>query len=97
MIRIEQKDDCLEFGLKVVPGASRTALAGEYDGRVRLNIAAPPEKGKANKALVKFLAEILALRKNDITIVKGETSPLKRLRVSGISSGELARRLGVKQ
>ena|GEM_PF-396015 len=94
MIRVEDKGEGVEFEVKVIPGSSRTAVAGEYDGRVRLTIAAPPEKGKANKALIKFLAETLALRKNDITIVKGSTSPLKRLRLRGISADELLQRLG---
>ena len=93
MIRIEDKGGAAEFEVKVVPGSSRTALAGEYDGRMRINVAAPPERGKANRALIKFLAETLALRKNDITIVKGENAPLKRLRVRGVSARALTGRL----
>ena len=93
MIRIEDKGEGVDIEVKVVPGSSRTALAGEHDGRLRLNVAAPPEKGKANKALIKFLAETLALRKNDITIVRGGTSSIKRLHLRGISAGELRERL----
>lgn len=93
MIRIEDRDGGAEFEVKAVAGSSRTACAGEHGGRLRLNVAAPPEKGRANGALIKFLAETLALRKNDITIVRGEASPFKRLRVRGVTARELARRL----
>lgn len=75
----------VEFEVKVVPGSSRTAVAGEYGAKLRVNVAAPPEKGKANKMLVEFLAEALAVRKNDITIVRGEATPVKRIRIAGIS------------
>ena len=94
MIKIEDTAGGVEFEVKVVPGSSRTALAGEYDGRLKVNIAAPPEKGKANKALIKFLAETLALRQNAITIVRGETSPVKRIRIRGIKKEALEEILG---
>jgi len=91
--RIEDTSGGAEFEVKVVPGSSRTKIAGEYDGRLKVNIAAPPEKGKANKTLVKFLAETLALRKNDITIIRGAASAVKRIRVSGVSAKALAEKL----
>ncbi len=57
MIEIKSAGDGVEFEVKAVPGSSRTAVAGEYDAKLRVNVAAPPEKGKANKMLVEFLAE----------------------------------------
>lgn len=89
MIEIKSACGGVEFEVKVVPGSSRTAVAGEYGAKLRVNVAAPPEKGKANKMLVEFLAEALAVRRNDITIVRGETTPIKRIRVAGISAESL--------
>jgi len=57
----------------VVPGASRERIAGLHNGRVRVAVAAPPEKGKANKALVALLATALGVRKSQISVVRGET------------------------
>jgi len=93
LIKIEDTGGGAEFEVKVVPGSSRTGIAGEYDGRLRVNIAAPPEKGKANKMLIGFLADTLALRGNDITIVRGKTAPVKRIRVRGVAAKSLAEKL----
>jgi hypothetical protein len=93
MIKIEDTAGGAEFEVKAVPASSRTQIAGEYGGRLKVNIAAPPEKGKANKTLVRFLAETLALRKNDITIIRGQTSAVKRIRVSGLSAKSLAEKI----
>ena len=71
--------------VKVVPGASRTRFLGEQGGRARVGVAAPAEKGKANAALVAFLAKLLAVRKRDVTVVAGLTFPLKTIRIEGIT------------
>ena len=63
--------------IKAVPGASKTEAAGVTDGRLRVRIAAAPEDGRANSALVTFLAKELGCPKRDITIVSGEKSRLK--------------------
>jgi uncharacterized protein (TIGR00251 family) len=63
--------------IKAVPGASKTEAAGLTDGRLRIRIAAAPEDGKANSALVAFLAKELGCPKRDITIVSGEKARLK--------------------
>ena len=80
--------------IKVVPGASRTRLMGELDGRFKVAVAAPPERGKANVALLAFLASRLGLRRQALSVVQGEASPLKTVRAAGIDSAEAARRLG---
>jgi uncharacterized protein (TIGR00251 family) len=68
--------------VKVIPKSSRTELAGYLpDGTWKVRVAAPREKGKANRALCEFLAEKLGVAKSRIRIVAGETSPLKRVRI----------------
>jgi len=67
--------------VKVIPGASRTRLMGEWDGRARIAVAAPPEKGKANQALEKFIAGLLGLKQADVTVCAGHTSFVKTIRI----------------
>jgi uncharacterized protein (TIGR00251 family) len=71
--------------VKVTPGSSRTKLLGLHGESLKIAVAAPPEKGKANVALIKFLAEITNLSKQQITLASGETNPEKVLVLSGIN------------
>lgn len=84
------------FAVKVVPGSSRTAIAGLLGRAVKVKVAAPAEKGKANEHLLNFLAERLGVKRNAITLVSGATSALKRVCVMGISAQELSDRLDLK-
>jgi len=72
----------MDIRVKVIPKSSKTELAGILpDGTWKVKVAAVPEKGKANRALIEFLAERLTVPKSRIHIVSGETSALKRIRV----------------
>jgi len=72
----------MDLRVKVIPKSSKTELAGILaDGTWKVKVAAVPEKGKANRALIEFLAERLSVPKSHIHIVSGETSALKRIRV----------------
>ncbi len=72
--------------LKVVPGGSRDTVAGRYGDRVRVKVSAPPEGGKANRAVLDLLARRLHLPVSAFRIVRGETLPLKTVAVTGIST-----------
>lgn len=72
----------IELALKVVPGASRSALAGPLGDRLKVRVAAPPEKGQANRALVKLLRAWLGVR--DVAIVAGQGSAEKTVRIAGV-------------
>ncbi len=67
----------------VQPRSSRTRIAGEHDGRLKVQLAAPPVDGEANAALVEFLARTLGVRRADVAIVRGETGRRKTVRVAG--------------
>ena len=96
-LRIETDGDAIVFTAKIVPGSSRTAIAGVLDGMVKIKVAAPPEKGKANQGLMAFLAERLGIRKNDVTILSGQTHPVKQIRVAGVSAQVFVERLGLAE
>ena len=75
--------------VKVVPGASRTQVSGWLGQCLKVKVAAAPEKGKANQAVIKLLSEMLAVKASAITIVSGPTSQRKAVEIIGISQQEL--------
>lgn len=75
------------------PNAARNELAGFAEGVLRIKVAAPPVKGKANKELIAFLAQKLGLNKGDLIILKGHTSRNKLISISGLTREELNQRL----
>ncbi len=83
---IQEDEHGVVLVAKIVPGSSKTALAGLLDRMVKVKVAAPPEKGKANECLIAFLAKQLGVRKNAISIVAGQTNPVKHVRIDGISA-----------
>ncbi len=87
MLEVTTEENAILLPVKVVPGASSTRFLGEWYGRARMAVAAPPEKGKANKVLVEFLAKRLAVRKADVAVVAGHTSTLKTIRIERMTAG----------
>ncbi len=71
----------------VQPRASRTRAVGEHDGRLKIQLAAPPVDGEANAALVAFLAAALGVRRSDVSIERGDTGRRKTVRVAGAMAG----------
>lgn len=67
--------------LRVQPGAARTAVAGTYGDALKLKLAAPPVDGRANAELVRFLAEAFGVPLRSVTLVRGETSRAKVVRI----------------
>lgn len=73
------------------PGAKQTQVCGRHDGRIKIQLKAPPVEGAANKALIDFLAKQLKVPKASIRIESGELSRLKRVNVEGINPDDLER------
>lgn len=72
--------------VKVIPQSAKNELAGEMaDGTLKVRIAAPPEKGKANHALCAFLAGHYGVPLSAVTIVSGRSAALKLVRIEGAS------------
>jgi uncharacterized protein (TIGR00251 family) len=74
--------------LLIQPRASRTRVVGEHDGRLKVQLAAPPVDGEANAALVEFLAGALGVRKAEVAIARGETGRRKTVRVAGVTTAQ---------
>jgi hypothetical protein len=79
--------------VRVVARASASGIAGLHDDAIRLRIAAPPVEGKANAAVVRFLAGLLEVRASDLRIVAGERSRTKIVAVAGLAPDVVAVRL----
>jgi uncharacterized protein (TIGR00251 family) len=94
-LAIQEVDEGVILVVKVVPRSSRTAICGSLDRMLKIKVAAAPAKGKANQRLLEFLAKQLAVRARAISIISGKSSPVKHIRVSGISAETAATRLNL--
>jgi uncharacterized protein (TIGR00251 family) len=80
------RDDCYEvlpqrivLRVRVSPGASKNEAQQVREGELWVRVAAAPEKGRANRELVAWLARLLGVPRSSVTVVAGETSRHKRL------------------
>lgn len=73
------------------PGAKRSEFAGRHGERIKLRLAAPPVEGKANAALIEFLAEYFGVPRRNVTIVSGVRSRAKRVAVEGAPEWKMPR------
>jgi uncharacterized protein len=89
VLNIKEDRDSITITVRVIPRSSVSEIVGEYDGAVKVRLTSPPVDGAANADLIKLLAKKLDVPKSSITIVSGETSKTKRLRVSGVTSEKL--------
>lgn len=76
--------------VRVHPGAKKDAVMGLHGGSVKIALSAPPVDGRANEALIAFLAEKVGLPRGRISLVAGATSRSKMLRVTGKSAADVA-------
>jgi uncharacterized protein len=83
-------DGRITLTLHIQPGAKKTEFAGLHGDALKIRLAAPPVDGKANEALVKFVAEALKLPKSAITLKSGQTSRRKVLEVQGAEAASIA-------
>jgi uncharacterized protein (TIGR00251 family) len=90
---IRQVDNSVQIALRVQPKARRIGLTGLHDDRLKVAVNAPPEDGKANRAVIKLMAATLGIASRQIEIFRGATSRNKDLRVVGITLAEATERL----
>lgn len=83
-------DGRITLTLHIQPGAKKTEFAGLHGDALKIRLAAPPVDGKANEALIKFVAETLKLPKSAVNLKSGQTSRRKVLEISGSSREVLA-------
>jgi len=72
------------LNVKVVPGSSRNQIVGWLGDALKIKVMAPPEKGKANEAVVELLATKLGINADDIVVESGHSSPSKVISITGM-------------
>jgi uncharacterized protein len=75
----------------VQPGASRTEVAGTHGDAIKVRLAAPPVDGRANEALLRFLADRLGIPLRALTLVRGSSSRTKTVEIDGVAVAEVSR------
>jgi uncharacterized protein (TIGR00251 family) len=75
--------------VRVHPGAKRNAITGTHDGAVKISLTTPPTDGRANDALIAFLASHLSVPRASITLLTGAASRSKTLRIEGKCTAEV--------
>lgn len=92
-LRLDHRDDSVVLSVRAVPGARRERIVGVLGDALKIAVAAPPEKGRANRRIQELLAELLRIPVRSVQLLSGATSRDKRFAVTGISAQELRARL----
>ena len=79
--------------LRVAPGASAPGVVGRHGDSWKVRVAAAPERGRANDAVLELLADTLAVPRASVTLVSGNSSRNKVVELSGLTADEIERRL----
>lgn len=90
---IKPESDGATLFLHIQPGAKKSEVAGAHGEALKIRLAAPPVDGKANTALIAFLAAKVGAGRTAVELVSGQTSRTKRVRIHGISGQDIADRL----
>lgn len=92
-LKLETEGEAVLLPVRAQPKSSRNKIDGIHAGRLKVCVTQAPEKGKANKALLKVLQNGLQLKRSQIELTKGETAGLKIFRVTGLTVEELQKRV----
>ena len=95
MIPFREGPDGVTFAVRVQPRARRNAIVGDRGDALKIALTAPPLGGRANEACVEFIANLLRVSKPSVTLVSGQSSRNKVVRVTGLAAEEIQRRLGL--
>jgi uncharacterized protein (TIGR00251 family) len=87
-------DGCV-LPVRAQPGARKAGVLGEQAGALKVAVTAPPEQGRANKALAEALRDALGVKRSQVELIAGETARDKRFLIRGLSPAELQARLAV--
>jgi uncharacterized protein (TIGR00251 family) len=88
---IRETSEGVTLAIRAQPGAKKTAITGVYGegpaAQLKIAVQAPPIEGRANQALIAFLADLFALPRKDVTLVSGDSNRSKVFLLKGVSLG----------
>ena len=85
----EHAEGCV-LPVRAQPGARRNGIVGEQAGMLKVAVTAPPDKGRANEAIINVLADALSLKRSQIELVSGPANRQKKFLIRGVHAAELA-------
>ncbi len=89
MLELQEREGAVTFSVRVQPRASQDGVAGEMGGALKVRLRAPAVEGRANEALVEFLAQLLKMPKAAVRILSGERSRTKRIEILGVTRQQI--------
>ncbi|MGE5379884.1 MAG: DUF167 domain-containing protein [Methylocystaceae bacterium] len=96
MIEYRDQSDGCWLPVWVQPRSSKNQVVGEYQGALKIRLAAPPVDGAANQELCSFLAQSLKIGKNQVDLQQGQSGRHKIVRITGLNGQEVLDRLNLK-
>lgn len=84
MVDIRETEHGVIFHIHVVPRSAKCEVAGVQGDALKLRITAPPVEGQANMECIRFLSDILGVRKKQVTILSGHKSKKKTVAIEGV-------------
>lgn len=93
MIALSDHAEGLVLPVRAQPGARKTGVLGEQGGALKVAVTAPPEDGRANKALLEALREVLDLKRSQVELLSGTASREKKFLLHGVSRSAVEQRL----
>ncbi len=91
MINIKEVDGGVVVSVKVQPNASKDRVVGEHADQLKIAVTVAPEKGKANRVVIKMLSRLLGVKISDVQILSGETSRDKKVFIRNITKEDFNR------
>ncbi len=95
MINIKEYENGIVVSVKVQPNSSKDQVIGKHADQIKISVSAAPEKGKANRAVIKVLSQWLGIKDSDIQIISGETSRVKKVFIRDISETNITGLLNI--
>ena len=89
----EVDNDDILLSVHAQPGAGRSEIVGRHGDALKVRVAAPPDKGKANDAICILLAERFEVKSTDVELVSGSKNRAKRFRIRGVETDKITKRL----
>jgi uncharacterized protein (TIGR00251 family) len=89
VLKLTEKDGAVYFGVRVIVRASKSEIAGEHEGSVKVRIAVPPVDGAANAELIRLLAKEFGISKNRIEIAGGHRARSKQILIRGLNVADV--------